>query len=332
MRSFILIGCGSWGARWYNTFIPEVRDAARCVAVVDTDKSAADRAARALGLNENCVYTDTRSALADHKADFAAVAVSIPAHLPVIRDILIAQPGCHILSEKPVAGTMEDCLEIEKLVNKAGIKCAFTFSHRYEQDKQTLESVLASGRYGKLNSITGRLIVKKPPEGNADESLLINGGVHYIDMLRAYAQSEFKKVFADIWTCDWPNRGSVSHNAFMQAEMRNGVRTAFEFVIGSSDNRNTWCSEYFRAECENACLELDEGQLFACYTDADGGRHRERLELLPGAHWKHDLIIRSFIKWIEGEKEPDISLNNSMKSMEFLYAAVQSAKSGLPVE
>lgn len=325
MKKFILIGCGSWGARWYRDFIPQVKDVAACVGVVDINPECVRRAGEALGLDEAHIYTDLSAALGENDIDFAVVAVGIPAHLPVVRTILACKPGCHILSEKPVAGTREECEALRDKVEQAGIKCAFTFSHRYEQDKQTLAYLLKSGTYGKINSIVGRLIVHKPPVGEADEMLLINGGVHYVDMLQVFSLSHWKSVYADIWTCPWED-GRTSHNAFLQAEMENGVHTTLELMLGSADNRNTWCNENFRIECEKACIECDGGQIHILYTDAEGGRHREEYPLLNGEHWKHDRIIREFLMWMDGGKEPDTAIGYAMEAMDFLYAAVDSYK------
>ena len=120
-KRFILVGCGSWGARWYNTFIPQARDIAECIAVVDLDEHCADLAGHALSIPPERRYTGVRRAFLENKVDFAVIAVSIPAHLTVIKTVLEVQPGCHILSEKPVAGSMFECRQIEALVRAAGI-------------------------------------------------------------------------------------------------------------------------------------------------------------------------------------------------------------------
>ncbi len=287
-KRFILVGCGSWGARWYNTFIPQARDIAECIAVVDLDEHCADLAGHALSIPPERRYTSVRRAFLENKVDFAVIAVSIPAHLTVIKTVLEVQPGCHILSEKPVAGSMFECRQIEALVRAAGIKRAFTFSHRYEQDKQSLEKLLASGKYGSIDSIVGRLIVKKQPADRADEMLLINGGCQYIDMLEVFAGSTWKSVYAQIWEHAWEQRGGTSHNAFLMCEMQNGVHVALEILLGSADDRNGWCNENFRIECDRACIEAESGELFERYTDENGERIVKKIPLEEGKHWKHE--------------------------------------------
>jgi predicted dehydrogenase len=62
----------------------------------------------------------------------------------------------HILSEKPIADTMEACCRIYRKVSAAGKKMAVTMSHRFDQDKQSLEATIKSGDYGPLNYIVHR--------------------------------------------------------------------------------------------------------------------------------------------------------------------------------
>lgn len=331
MKTFVQIGCGGWGRQWIQQFIPEVSDVARCVAAVDISRDALLEARQMLHLPATACYTDVREALRAHKVDFAVVAVSIPAHLPVIRTIVEAQPGCHILSEKPVAGCRGDCLEIERLTNEAGIKCAFTFSHRYERDKQTFEQVLHSGKYGKINTLVARLIMHKHWVIEPPENILIDGGVHYLDMLRAFTGSEGKRVYAQAWNCPWP-RGGNAASAFVQVEMVSGVRACLEYELGGAEDRNGWCNEYFRAECERASLVLDRQRITACWTDDVGRPWEEGVQLLSGEHWKHDLIIRNYITWLDGGFTPDICLAESQKSMALMCAAVESVQSGQAVQ
>ena len=327
MKRFVLIGCGNWGGWWVRDFIPETADVARCAAVVDVNREEAERAGNALHVP---VYTNIGTALRENPVDYAVVTASIPHHLEVFRDILLTRP-CPILSEKPVAGNWEDCLEIQQLVKEVGIKCAFTFSHRFEQDKQTFARLLQSGKYGKINTIVGRLIVHKQQPIRPPEMTLIDGGVHYLDMLRPFTGSEAKTVYARAWDCPWPESGGHAASAFVQAEMQNGIHATMEYLLGSAENRNSWCDEYFRAECERASVVLDQRQITARWTDESGNLITEDVPLLPGAHWKHDKIIRDFNHWLDGGPEPALCLRGSMKAMALLYAAVESTQTGQAV-
>lgn len=331
MKKFILVGCGNWGNWWMNRFIPEVVDVAQCVAVVDANPAALERAGKTMNLPAEACYADVTTAFSERKVDFAVVAANIPAHLAVVRAILQAQPTCHILSEKPVAGSWEDCVEIERLVKDAGVKCALTFSHRYENDKQTFEKILRSGRYGKVNTIVGRLARHRSERVNPPELMLIDGGVHYLDMMRSFTGSDAVRVFAQAWNCPWPERGGNAICAFVQAEMASGVRALMEIELGGPAERNSWCNEYIRAECEKASVVLDRQEITACWTDTDGQDFEEKIPLLEGGHWKHDRIIRMFIDWIDGGSAPDICLEESMESMRLMCAAAQSVRTGQAV-
>ena len=97
-----------------------------------------------------------------------------------------------ILSEKPIADSMETCSRIYKKVTSAGKKMAVTMSHRFDQDKQSLESAVHSGDYGSLDYVVGRftMALRKFGDWGAKfrhemaDPLLIEGTVHHFDIFR----------------------------------------------------------------------------------------------------------------------------------------------------
>ena len=52
-----------------------------------------------------------------------------------------------ILSEKPITDAMDSTCRVYKKVLAAGKKMAVTLSHRFDQDKQSLEHAIKSGDY-----------------------------------------------------------------------------------------------------------------------------------------------------------------------------------------
>lgn len=336
MKKYIHVGCGNWGKVWMNRMIPEARDVAECVALVDINPEALQRAGAVLGLPQEALYEDLAVALQEHEVDFVTVATSIPSHLAVVKTILQYGKGCHILSEKPIAGNMEESMEIYRLVKEAGIKFAVTFSHRYEDDKQTFEKILREGMAGKLNYITSRLSIARN-HGNTGhkinpiEMLFVDGGIHNLDMIRAFSGSNAEEVYAHAWNIDWENHEKGAATAFVIMKMENGVRACLEFEFGGAHTYNNWTKEYFRAECEEASIELDNRRIVARSMAGFPTPAECEIPLLQGDHWKHDLIIRNFINWMDGGPAPDVSIDESIYAMGMLYAIVESCRTGKPV-
>lgn len=344
MKKYIHVGCGNWGGNtWMNRIIPQIKDVAECVALVDVNTENVERAGKIIGMPKEALYLDLKKALEDHDVDFVTIASSIGSHLSVVKTILENKPGCHIISEKPMAGNMEECMEIYHLVKEAGIKYSVTFSHRYEDDKQTFQKILQEGIGGKLNFIVGKISVARKFGNVAQgshtyerpmdpvESLFIDGGIHNLDMIRAFAGCNAEEVYAQAWNIEWEKHDRGAASAFVIMKMENGVRANLEFEFGGAHTYNNWTKEYFRAECENASIELDNRRITARSMEGFPTPSVCEIPLLKGDHWKHDLIIRQFIDWMDGGPAPDVSIDESIHAMGMLYAVVESSRTGKPV-
>ena len=100
-----LIGCGGMSAAHVRRF-HLLRDRLQLVAAVDVDE------ARARQVHEHLpdvrVASDYRSVL--DQVDAALVVLPHHLHHPVARDCLVA--GKHVLLEKPMANSEEECLDL----------------------------------------------------------------------------------------------------------------------------------------------------------------------------------------------------------------------------
>lgn len=334
MKTYIQIGCGGWGNFWLNRFIPQTADVARCVAAVDLNPAALENARQKIGLPKEKLYTDLRQALLENPVDYVVIAVSINAHLDVVKTVLEYGNGCAILSEKPIAGCMEDCAEIYRLVKAAGVKLAVTFSHRHEDDKQTFLGLMRSGETGRMNYLVSRIIIARTHNTghklNPPEMAFIDGGAHNIDMIRAFSGANAEEVYAKAWNTDWADgRGACS--AFVHAKMENGVRAFLEYEFGGAHTYNGWCNEYFRAECDNGSYELDNRRITVHALDAQDNPVTRTVALPEDGHWSHDLLIRQFVGWLDGGPAPETTLEDSIHAMGMLYAIVESSRTGKPV-
>lgn len=336
MKKFIHVGCGNWGNTWLNRIIPQISDIAQCVAVVDINLEAVNRFGEKLGLPESARYVSFEAALKEHDVDFVTIATSASSHRVVVNTAVDFGKGCAIVMEKPIADTMEDCAAIYHKVKNAGVKLSVTFSHRYEDDKQTFENILRSGMAGNINYIISRIMLRRREGRNMTSTVpgshLIGGGIHNMDMIRGFTGSDVDEVYALGWDFPWANNKGTAPCALVHMTMQNGVKVYQEFQMAGPYEYNGWTKEYFRAECDNASYELDNRRIMARCSDGYPNPVIREVPLMVQDHWKHDLIIRKTLDWAEGGPEPDISLNQAIKSMGMVFAAVESCSTGKPVK
>ena len=336
---YILVGTGGFGKHWCQTFLPRLIDLGKAVpaAAVDLNPDALGHARQHLRVPAEKCYTDAARAFAENPADFAIVVVP-PAHHEKIVDLALAR-GMHILSEKPIADSMDACCRIYRKVKSAGVKMAVTMSHRFDQDKQSLEREIRSGAYGRLNYVVGRFTHNCRAFGSwgkfrheMADPLLIEGTVHHFDIFRALAGADARAVYTVSWNPPWGQYAGDS-TALITMEMTNGVRCFYEGAKANASSLNGWTQEYFRAECENGTLELDRRDLRVWRGEAWKEPIRQNLPLLEGGVWMNSLLTERFCDWIAGAR-PDhpTCLDDNLQCAALLFAAIESAHAHRPVD
>jgi predicted dehydrogenase len=343
-KRMILVGTGGWGSAWCKRFLPaNVADGnVEVVAAADQSEAALANAQDFLGLRRDQCYTDVEQALCENKADFCAIVVP-PAFHEMVVDLALKY-DLHILSEKPIADTLEASLRIAAKVKQAGKKMAVTMSHRFDQDKTTLRRELRSGRYGTLDYLTMRFTCdcrKFASWGKfrheIADPLLVEGAVHHLDILADMAGAKCDTIYAQTWNPRWGEYAGDSQ-ALITMHFENGVRAFYEGAKTNSVGINCWEQEYIRAECERATLIMDSRHVEAFDYDPTKewarGQHGagRPIALIEQPKWANTWLIEKYVRWLEGGEPMETEVQTNLQSVALIFAAIESSRTGLPVK
>jgi predicted dehydrogenase len=330
---FIHVGTGGFGGYWCREVLPRLVKLGKAepAAAVDINPEALENAQEGYGIAPERCFADAKRAFDEVEADFAIIVVP-PAHHEAIVDLAVAK-GLHILSEKPIADTMAACCRIHHKVKAAGLKMAVTMSHRFDQDKQSLERLIRSGEFGGCHYIVGRNTwnCRAYPSWGAfryeiPDTLLVEGTVHHFDIMRSLAGSNAKTVYCRSWNAPWSDfKGDSS--ALITIEMENGIKVFYEGSKTNATTLNGWCQDYWRAECDKATLELDNRRL-RVLSDLSGERVITEKALLRQPLWMNPWLAELFVHWLVGGPEPPNSLDDNIQCAALLFAAIESAHTG----
>ncbi|WP_435130084.1 Gfo/Idh/MocA family protein [Actinacidiphila sp. bgisy144] len=138
-----IVGAGIRG-RMYAQSLDGFPDA-RVKAVCDLDPKAAGKVADEFSL---AAFTDHRAMLAAGGLDAVIVATPDFAHREVAVDA--ARSGAHLLLEKPLAMTAEDCRAIGDAVREAGVQCMVGFENRWNPAVRRIHDLSAAGELGQV--------------------------------------------------------------------------------------------------------------------------------------------------------------------------------------
>jgi len=138
-----LIGCGKMMARHVRG-IKHV-DNAEIVSVCDVIRENAVELAAELG-NNPTVYTDWR----DMVDEIDAAMIALPHDLHFECGMFFALHGKHILMEKPLCNTEEECLRLIETCEEHNVKLMCAYPVRYWKGIEKLKELVDSGEYGKI--------------------------------------------------------------------------------------------------------------------------------------------------------------------------------------
>lgn len=153
--------------------------------VVDLDAEKAAKVAEELG----CNYTTDWKSILD---EVDAISFATPHHLhyPMAMEAIAA--GKHVLMEKPLANTEEECLNLIQAAEGRGVTLMLAYIVRFRPALQRLKEAIDNEEYGKpfnahcwiegyLNPAPGTWFSRKDTLGGG---VLFSHGCHYIDLLQ----------------------------------------------------------------------------------------------------------------------------------------------------
>ena len=150
----------------------QVSPMAEVSAVASRDGQSARTFADQMGIPRS--YEGYDALLADPEID--AVYNPLPNHLHKTWTIKAAQAGKHILCEKPLAVTVEDCREMIAAARANGVQLMEAFMYRYHPRIQTVRQMVNGGAIGEIHTIESAFTFMLADQGNIRLNPAMGGG------------------------------------------------------------------------------------------------------------------------------------------------------------
>lgn len=171
---------------------------AKLVAIVDTNAQRAAEAATELAL-EKAHYSSLSAALA--KTDIDAVVITTPTFTHAELSVTAAQAGKHVLCEKPMALTLDECDRMIAAAKSADTLLQLAFMRRFDPPFVEAKRQIDEGLIGQ--PLIVRSLTRGPglPPAWANDIQTSNGMLaevnsHDFDTVRWLASANFVEVFA----------------------------------------------------------------------------------------------------------------------------------------
>ncbi len=245
---FGIVGFGMMGLEHLQNLA--VVDGAELVAVADPDARQRDLA-RAKGVAENGLYDDHRAMLEQAGVDAVVIASPNHTHIDVLRDCLGTDK--HLLIEKPLCTTMEDCREVEHLAADHRGVLWVGMEYRYMPPVARLIDEIRGGTVGRLRMLAIRehRFPFLPKVGDWNRFARNTGGTlvekccHFFDLMNFITGAEPVRVYAsggqdvnhldELYDGETPD---ILDNAYVIVDYDDGTRALLDLCMFAEASRN----------------------------------------------------------------------------------------------
>jgi UDP-N-acetylglucosamine 3-dehydrogenase len=158
-------------------------------AIADSEEAVARPLAEKFGVDYFPNYKDML------KTDIDAITVATPTntHFKISMDAIKA--GKHVLVEKPICFNIEEAEILVKAAEKEGLVLAVGQIERHNPVVKFARDSIGEGKFGDVVSIAARRVSTMPGRIR-DVGVLMDLGIHDVDVIRYLAQSPVKSVYA----------------------------------------------------------------------------------------------------------------------------------------
>jgi predicted dehydrogenase len=326
----ILAGCGAMSVGWTDA-LAQIPDVA-IVGFADLDLGRAQAAADRQGGRAR--IGDDVSILIDALHPDMVFDVAVPSARHALVSLALSA-GCHVLTEKPMAETMEQARDLVARADAAGRIHAVIQNRRYLAPLRRIRRFLASGAMGQVTSLHCDFFLA-PHFGGFREAmehvLLLDMAIHTFDAARCLSGLDATAVYCREWNPQgsWYGQGSSATAIF---DLTDGVVFTYSGSWCAKGLGTSWESAW-RIICEHGTLLWDgHDSILAEIADAPRGRLFDTGYPVAVPPWDpadgvggHLGVLRDFVAAVQGGPPPETRGVDNIKSLAMVMGAIRSAE------
>jgi len=303
-------------------------------AVVDVDEKKSEASARRYGCT---ALTDYREALADPEIDVVHICTPHYLHAPMAIEAMKA--GKHVLTEKPMAISVDECLKMTGVSAETDRQLGVCFQNRYNTTSRYIKTLLESGKAGRILAAKASVTWLRGQDYYGSASwrgtwaqegggVLINQSIHTLDLLRWFA-GKAVKIKGNADTRFLEDIIEVEDTAEATILFENGARGFFFATNGYAD-----APVELQLVCENAVMTLS-GDLTVRYRN---GESEVITDVQPKTGEKayygtgHASLIEDFYDSLLAGKPFAVDGSQGIEAIRLIHALYKSSESRAWVE
>lgn len=347
-----IIGLGAVTRNIHLPAYAQLKERVEIVGGCDPDPGAREQVVKT-GLISR-VYENSEEMLAKSQPDIVAICTPPDFHKENCR--LALESGAHIFCEKPFMSNLRDADEIIEMADNASLSVVVNNQFRYMNIHEKSKELIGSEQFGKLLFIhaSQTFFPTETTEAgwrkNLENRVCFEFGIHVFDLIRFYFEMEPSRIYAhmpkpvstsrtdliNVISVEFPDgraasilldRMSKGPERYLDMRLdgefgaiENSIGGKLEFNAGlHTRDRTPFMNFQFALGGEAALLNGNSRKVIA----------KDPMNPFASSTAAH---FRLFLNGLENGAMPKTTAKENRKTLAMVFAAYDSAKSGLPVD
>jgi predicted dehydrogenase len=306
---------------------------AKLTALVSGDRSKAKRLATKFGAGGFYTYGDLPACLSNPQVEAVYIATNNGSHAHYA--VQAANAGKHVLCEKPMANSVEECRWMLEACRASGVRLMIGYRKYFEPSSLELKKLIRSGRLGRLKYIHSAfgIVLRARGQGGSwhlDPKLSGGGalpdvGVYCVNTIRWLVGEEPLEASAYQWTTNPETFSQVDENIAFRLNFPHGLVAQATASFSAAE------SSFLQVHGEKGWAALNpafQWDLERCLFGQTGGRWFEKKFKVID---ELSLELDAFADSIRRQREPEPNGVQGMRDVAVMEAIYQSAREGRTV-
>ena len=330
-----LLGCGRISRNHVEAI--ERVEGLELTAVCDTVPGRAEEVGQRLGVP---AFKSYERMLAD--APCEVVVVATPSGLHPQHGVMAARAGKHVISEKPMAISLEGADALVRACDDAGVQLFVVKQNRLNPSIQLLRRAVDRGRFGRIYMANCTVRWARPQEyydqapwrgtWEFDGGAFMNQASHYVDLIQ-WLVGPVESVIAK--TATLARRIETEDSGVAVLKFRSGALGTIEVTMltypRNLEGSLTILGEKGTVKIGGTAVNKIEHWTFADYDDDDKLVEAAATNPPTVYGYGHEAYYRNVLAVLRGEAIADTDGRAGRKSLELILGIYEAAKTGREV-
>jgi len=329
---YCIVGLGKFSV---GQILPAFKDSehARPVALVSGDRAKAEAVATAYDISTKKIYNYDNFDDIANDPDIDVVYIILPNALHAEFTIRAFEAGKHVLCEKPMATSVEDCERMIGAGKQAGRKLMIAYRVQYEPFNMKAIEWARNQHYGPIQFITSETVIDVggPNQWRLDKKLagggsLMDIGIYSLNAMRYLTGEEPTHINAMMHqdTSD-PRFSDVEQSIIFQLKFPSGI------LANCTSSYSTATFNRYAVAFRDGWLKLDPATTYTGHRFYHGNAEKEeQLFLKHASHFAAEMDHMA--ECIKNNKPVKTPGEEGLKDVQYMQNIYQAAQGGMTVK